>query len=225
MVSKNILFPVLSFAVVALALGLWAISHADREGKITVCVNPAGLLRLKASDGCKKNESALSWNGQQQKGGQLHLYDGNNQDLGVITEKNLSQYETYLPDKELALIVQVFSSHKLAVLSRSFYVFFDEPNCQGNAYGGNVHGQYPYEISRASGGRFFKGTDDFVGAIRTIKSETHIAIEHHPDNGIAYDFTMECNNQGPEERHVYKLQEIDAPFSEPLVWPPRIVSE
>jgi hypothetical protein len=167
----------------------------------------------------------LSWNGQQQKGGQLHLYDGNNQDLGILTDNEQSFYRTYLPDKGLALRIRVLLSRKLAVLSGSSRIFFDEPNCQGNAYGGEVQGQYPFEISRASEGRYYKGTEDFDGALRTVKSETRLSFTPHPINSQPYEFTMECINQEPEERHVYKLEEIDAPFSEPLAWPPRIVSE
>jgi hypothetical protein len=69
MISKNISYPVLGLAVVALALGLWSVTQAigDAE-KIVVCVSKAGDMRMNGEGKCKKNEREVSWNVAGEKG-------------------------------------------------------------------------------------------------------------------------------------------------------------
>jgi hypothetical protein len=69
MVSKKVFFPVLSFTVVALGLGLWSITQAVGESEIiTACVSKTGALRLKGEETCKAHESEMSWNVKGERG-------------------------------------------------------------------------------------------------------------------------------------------------------------
>jgi hypothetical protein len=69
MFFKNISYPVLGLAVVALVLGLWSITQAVGETEvITACVSKSGALRLKGEEACKANESEVSWNVKGERG-------------------------------------------------------------------------------------------------------------------------------------------------------------
>ena len=148
--SKKISVLILSVAIIF--AGVWTYTKAE-GGEISVCVKKSGLVYVIGSSfrkqDCKKNDSLLSWNvaGPQgpkgdkgDPGPSLHLFDANDQDLGVLIGTRLGvpvtvEYIAFLPAQGLKI---AFSNTGLTALffpvNLERNVAFEGNDCNGNAY-------------------------------------------------------------------------------------------
>src|SRR5262245_54801041 len=88
---------IITLAIV-LIIGIWTFTSAAGD-EIFGCVGKTGALRIVQSlAGCTKNETPLSWNKEGVQGpkgdsgpagSSFHLFDANNQDLGIVLDADL----------------------------------------------------------------------------------------------------------------------------------------
>ncbi|MEK9185475.1 MAG: hypothetical protein AAB863_01745 [Patescibacteria group bacterium] len=139
---------VLVFAIIIVFAGAWAYTKAAGE-QVSMCVKHNGLSYIigenfKLAD-CRENDSLISWNttgpqgpkgdkgdkgdmGERGPAGlQLHLYDGNNQDLGILVGRS----STYLPT--LAVVADFdlgYGTFRPTVAD----LFYEQADCQSTPF-------------------------------------------------------------------------------------------
>ena len=133
----------------------------------------------------------------------LHLYDANNQDLGILLNSNdglALQFTTYLPEKEIFL--EMRQNYGNIFLFEATSIYYLEQNCNGLPYTNNLGN--PHKALKAYANRIFKytGEDIIVGQQPLSVLET----------------TTGCQNSLPGAGALYPLEEITLPFSLPLAW-------
>ncbi|MDD3887431.1 MAG: hypothetical protein PHN19_01520 [Patescibacteria group bacterium] len=136
-------------------------------------------------------------------GMQLHVYDANNQDLGILVDASLRFYnnvgvrtfDIYIPSLKKFLYID-------ADLNSSLTVYFSDANCTGSAF--ITDGPLDdFRVLRVFGDRYF---------VKNGNQKQSVSIASFTPNGGACE-----SNVGIAER--YLLEEVTVPFSEPLTLP------
>lgn len=140
-------------------------------------------------------------------GSQLHLFDANGQDLGILinAEANASYFRTYIPTEFVFLNFDQSRNSSSISVTPTGTIYFHLENCIGTPYAGgpgNPHGAI------LTHGRLFKYTDDSI-----VYGPVSVSVLE-PDG---------CHNQ-QFGAGGYPLQEISLPFSLPLAWPLEVKS-
>jgi len=217
------------FIGLSLVLGLWAYTKANGE-EITVCVRRNGLMHV-IGEGfrrteCRRNETLLSWNiggekgekgdtGEKGEDGEdgtdLHLFDADGQDLGVLLDVDTSDNDTHVYTAFLPSIglieVKTKNNESILSLQSKFGVFFTDVDCSGNAF--TILSYSGHLMNKISDGRYF-----------TASSSTSEIL-----TGVSLDDTNKCVaiNSGTSTIG-FLLKEVVLPFTEPLAWPLEIKS-
>jgi hypothetical protein len=236
---RNIFIPtIITISVLVLALGLWTITRANGD-EIKVCVNRLGLMFV-LGEGfreteCWRGETLLSWNKQGPPGPKgekgdkgdpgiasaLHLFDANDQDLGILVGVHDSpdQFTTYLPGiKALVKFVQNLNTAELD--DSSLTVYFTELDCTGTAFATGVRPMALLRVEGSSTTPIFNG--DYVTKLSDINPSDALAAKSRtwpqPDG---------CrNNAGsPGATDQVLVQFVTLPFTEPLAWPLEIKAD
>lgn len=220
-----VIFGIISLAVLGFGAFVWA-----EGGVITVCVTDTGLLRLIDSEpgiqaaNCKKT---LSWNIQGEKGDkgdkgdtglqgpagqQLHLFDGNGQDLGI----SRGDTKTYLPTLGVLAEFYISGQQVVTMLTRGGGdLFFDQPDCAGAVYVRMGQNGTPEQIQAV-----FAMNPDFPGRFRIVPgSQFGSFVSRSYPSGDA----RRCINSTATQMG-WLLEPVTFPFVEPLAYPLRIVS-
>ncbi len=146
-------------------------------------------------------------------GNSFHLYDANNQDLGMILNSELydgsitPHFTTY--DSSNGVILEFQTNPKkqtVYMITQNNYpgVYFDGSNCTGNPYAWPTSENEPTTITQANG-QFYKFTSD-KGSVQKLLSYF---------DGFSCQ-TLSSNNQ---INFVYSLTPINLGFKQNLVWP------
>lgn len=144
----------------------------------------------------------------------FHLYDGSNQDLGVLISANvydnLKRYTTYLPSLGVLANLEVDFRNRTVTLTAGMNggIFFSGSNCTGTAYSRNQSGASIdwHQIIKV-GPRYF-----------TYRGSSQ-------QNVVSYSYLESiCQNTNQESSQGYIMQEIYLPFGV-LYWPAKIVTQ
>lgn len=143
------------------------------------------------------------------KGFSFHVFDGANQDLGIMIDFTPNGYNTYLPDQDLVLRFET-RSNGIATLEATYAggTYYPDDNCAGVAFAENVlNGQ---QLFRGSAMPYYRA---LVGspAIRNFRSRSELSSG--------------CHNEIGTFQHSYLVQLVTLPFTQPLIWPLRIGEE
>src|SRR3989344_4512667 len=138
----------------------------------------------------------------------FHVYDGNNQDLGVLINAdvygNLKTYTTYLPSLRVLVGFEVDFRNRTVNLTAGMNggIFFSGSNCAGTAYSRNQsNSSIDWHQIIKVGSRYF-----------TYKGSSQ-------QNIISYSYMdPTCKNTSEESSQGYLMQEIYLPFGA-TVWP------
>lgn len=217
-----------------LVLGLWSFTRAT-TGEIFGCVGPSGILRILNSGSCKQNETPISWKAQGEKGEQgepgeqgipgengkdgldgkggvdgkdgtdLHLFDGNNQDLGILTSEEFPRFWTFLPTENVVLrFVQNGNNHTASLDITNTGFVFTQPACAGTPYS-SLESTYPNGILKTVNG-FYRFTSDPAVNIDVQSSM-------NADGSCVANFsTVKAT----------PVEQVTLPLSFPLAWPLQI---
>lgn len=170
---------------------------------------PIGLTGLQGEKGGKGDEGLQGLRGP--SGTSFHLFDNNNQDLGIFMYNDNANKTSYTFIKEVDGIMSLGdwdTDNRLAPAGLINTTYFSGLNCTGQAYvrNFNKHHQSILKMAISSGPRFFKqrkGDSPASGSTLSVnlggnlcKAETH-------------DFTNE----------LFPLDEITLSITEPLALP------
>ena len=108
-----------------------ALSHGGTPPRIRTCVGPSGHVRL-AHGACQRWERPLSW----QRGGGVWLHDAEGRPLGRSIADPVGAW-VYVERGGLRVRLDPISG---TVRSPESIISFDEPDCQGNGFGGFAPG-------------------------------------------------------------------------------------
>ncbi len=141
----------------------------------------------------------------------FHVYDGNNQDLGVLINAdvygNLKTYTTYLPSLGVLAGFEVDFRNRTVKLTAGMNggIFFSGSNCTGTAYSRNQSG----------------ATIDWHQIIKV--GSRYFTYRGSPQqNVVSYSYVESiCQNTSEESSQGYVMQEINLPFGA-TVWPLKI---
>ncbi len=206
-----------SIILAVVALGFLVYVKAT-DGVITVCVGQNGLMYF-VGEGitgtkCDGKGKIVSWNIQGPPGPpgppgrELHLYDANGQDLGLLID-SVAYSRARLTTLSSGYFVEFYQDDVSKSVSwrggESQRVYFDNGNCVGNVYIVETPG--PGYFIRVAG-RFFDTPSPDLQFGLTLRS-------HFDPNG-------ECVNESTD--HGVPAREISNPFpfGDPLAWPLRI---
>ncbi|TSC69148.1 MAG: Collagen triple helix repeat-containing protein [Parcubacteria group bacterium Gr01-1014_66] len=134
----------------------------------------------------------------------LHLFDGNGQDLGILTYSGVSSFTTYFPEiKALGEFSQGVSTAKWKYSETSAQqIYYSEPFCSGIAYVGNFQ---PMEIRRAVPS----------GYVTSIASTTGT----HFIQSLSILTGNRCSNNAFLLENSAEAKFVTLPFGEPLAFP------
>jgi hypothetical protein len=198
---------------------------------VTACVNnKTGATRIISFLGgdCAKTETKMVWNTQGAKGdagekgdkgdagdtgpagAQLHLYDANDQDLGILTSGKLGDgYSTYLSDP--AVFVLFENNDNAITFNRTvpteLRLYFEEENCSGQAF---TFGIKPLELFAAEGGGYI------VWTANINPSQSKLALSYLSSTGCVN------NRESAGAGRQVLIKYVDLSFNLPLAWPLRI---
>jgi len=154
-------------------------------------------------------------------GASLRLEDGNGQDLGIFIDADIhsgsadTYYYTYVENVGVITEFRVQNNiYEVTHRGAGFYggIFFENADCQGTAMMRSSSGMDPQRMAVATINgerRYFQGTASDWG-MGTSKS---------------YFDGATCNNTSDETRQHWRLEEVHMPFTEPVAYPLRVVSE
>lgn len=223
----------LSIIAASLLLIFLLLNSAQATGaQILGCVAKEGVLRIigmgSRKEKCNKNETLISWNSEGQIGlegpqgpkgdtgangenaTELHLYDTNNQDLGIVIDADpSSKFISFNKDLGVSLI---FSAQDATLLPLHLKLGFEGSDCTGMPFellNRNKIPLTPSTLVISSDSRYFRA----VGSTHAQSGSSYLN-----DVGI-------CENGATTTISTYSLQNIILPFSEPVAWPLHINSE
>ncbi|MDP3772516.1 MAG: collagen-like protein [bacterium] len=225
--------------IASMGFSVWRYTQAAGD-EITICVKKNGLVHVigegfKRAD-CKKNESLLSWNmegpqgpkgdkgdqGEQGTKGdaglagknssQLHLFDNNGQDLGILLGIGGGGFTTYLPSLDI-------------------YVLFglNESIRDSNSLRVGTLGNLIYKTPNCTGPQFVENGD--LNPLGLISDNTHThffrALYNTTQRILADEGTSRLTSSGCISLHgnylfLTDIEEISLPFHEPLTLPIQI---
>jgi len=143
-------------------------------------------------------------------GQQLHLYDANGQDLGILIESGQSPaivrwHNVLVADLGLiATIEERGHPQNIAKVYGNVPIYFTQLNCTGNTFVGNPIDHYTV-VKNTPLSKYFK----FVG---TVAPSTTIFPSWIGDSG-------NCQNSLMGLSSTFQVEEINLSFTEPLAWP------
>jgi hypothetical protein len=221
----------LTFSCAALLLTFFAASWGwlYAEGaEIKACANDRGVIYM-VGDGfaktqCAKNEKLISWNVSGAQGPQgekgdkgdkgepgeegrvLHLFDRNDNDLGIYVgfKESINGRTAFVPSLGGIVEYEVNNSPsgQSIALKPAAVLYYLEPDCQGQSYVGDPYS--PQIIIKAQGHtRFFKVSADLPQGNVTAKSRLE---------------STGCSN-GDAVAHITRVEEVSLPFPYPPAWP------
>lgn len=218
---------VLCVLIILLAVPLQNPPTLAEEGVINACVNKDGNIKIIGPEfknqQCSRNWKPLSWNiqgvqgpiGQQgpqglqgHSGLNLHLFDGNDQYLGIFLSLNQEMFTTFLPQEN---VIIDFSKHYNnfgdVIRLRQEEIQFTEVNCSGNPY--TIRTSVAADtLMKAAQGLYYKVTTDPVVVL--------ITTSRMNSGG--------CNNTSSRDS-LRRLEQVSIPFTEPVAWPLEIRTE
>lgn len=152
---------------------------------------------------------------------QLHLYDANDQDLGILVDTDGSTYRTYLSNLNVVIgfrsfTIQETNPHTVSINSPGGQsIAFNQHDCMGQLYvEALANGTESWGLQQV-----YK-YPDLDGYYRRIPNASTIDLAYSsiswPVNG--------CTNNPTSSvvQPFYPLEEIELPFEEPLAWPLQI---
>ena len=245
----------LALATLLLVIGgvlLWGYSRATGE-TITVCVKKTGLIYVigegfKRTD-CKTGDTLLTWNAEGPEGPQgpqgpqgaagmnVHLVDGNGQDLGLLIDAdpygpafrcfgftgsvctsftpNLKTYRTFVSSANVIVPVRGNARTQTAevdpITNRT--VFFSGSNCTGTAFVATSDGSFDVSTNmllRTTGPRYFA----YIGGSTVASPSAQSVLPGQP-----------CLNTSTTTPTAFTVQEVSLSFTEPIAWPLKIQSQ
>jgi len=149
-----------------------------------------------------------------------HVYDSNDQDLGILIDADVypsvdydrQLYKTFLLEQGVFLPIESnIRSNSIALIMGSYGgVFFEQRDCTGTAFSRNQSSASigTHMLVKVTGPRYFKYNDSNL--------VQHVSNSYIPFVGQA------CTNTGEESSNGYTLEEVLLPFIEPLQWPLKI---
>lgn len=217
-----------TFGIVGLFALLAVVAVAVIDTEVNACVNnKTGSVRILNFIGgqCSKSETSLVWNKQGPAGPQgiqgdkgdkgdpgtngssLHLYDANNQDLGILIDMQSTWatfFVTYLPVQRMFLSFgQNRDSLSVNVGPAYFGLYFLQENCEGTPYVNDSGNPMGAVISH--GNRAFRYTNEDV-----LHGGQPLSTLEYPTG---------CLNSLAGAGTLYPMEEITLPFTLPLAWP------
>ena len=187
-----------------------------------------GLQGLKGDKG-EKGDSGTGGG----SGSQLHLYDANNQDLGIVVDHVGNQgYNSFITSIES--FVEFEGSRRLgagahagdpnhhyeAYIVNNGNIFYLLPDCAGIPYSGDIASQPQNTIFiGGSTNRMFKTTDGLI--TRNIEVTNAGEVPGHLIMSYLSSSTGCANNPSASYQvpSFVPLEEISLPFTLPLAWP------
>lgn len=145
--------------------------------------------------------------------GALHLFDGNNQDLGLLIQANrpASVFITYLQNQNVLLEIRNnsdTSNHAPFIVTSNSNIYYSGPDCTGTPYSGE--GSPSASVVTFVGNRLFRFTNG--------SSNNHFLSTLIGDPGNGHG----CVNGQAPVTSLSPLEEIPMPISLPLAWPLRV---
>jgi len=217
--------------VLAVMLGLWGYIQANGEG-ITLCVRRSGSVSVEGfgfrSEGCRRGETEITLNGGgEQAGADLHLFDGDGQDLGILVDVKTSfqarppflpdDYAAFNPDLNAFLFFANVAPEPSLVSPLATFLY-DGEDCTGTQFISfffeerTFNPQTVYEDVALSP-LLFKPVISEPLADRTAVSQTD------PVLGCVATSTPKLIP------NTLRMEEIFVPFTEPLAYPLEVKSQ
>ena len=222
----------------------WTYSHATSGEIVGCVAKNGILRILgeeTKKDSCKENEKQISWNSegtpglQGVKGDQgeqglrgekgetgergaaglgLHLFDANNQNLGLLIQASASgdSFTTFIESTRIFVSIRQNrdnndpGSADIGGLTGAVYFLWQ--NCQGEPYT-SQRGSPPGIVVSSSGRRFFK----YTAAAAVLGTNPRSQLD-----------SQGCINGQHSVTELYPLEELPQPFNFPLKWPFEIKS-
>lgn len=242
----NIVVPFALILVVSV-FGAWGYASAVGD-QITICAKKSGLVYVIGEDfkrkDCKATDQLLSFNVSGPKGDKgdvgprgpagesgegLHLYDADDQDLGIFLDHDLyiSGYTFTTYEQEIELPLSFISSTAWGPatlqVSGGNVVKFTELNCAGQAFTENQ--DFPFQklwriTTRNEANdvtsRYFTSSH-FTQAGNEILG---LSVLYSDGSGSTVENNGKCENIiDPMSSIGFPLTEVNLPFTEPLAWP------
>ncbi len=146
----------------------------------------------------------------------LHLFDANNQDLGILLgSNNGGEYQIYIPSLKLTTILQSKDNPnpKYIQLIPEHWgdtIEFEDTNCTGVAVSGYASVNSITQKSSVNGVTHYYRAVPVPNNLQKILSRL--------------DIYGTCTALDQDENISWQLEEIILPFTEPLIWPLHIQS-
>ena len=147
-----------------------------------------------------------------QNGNTLHLYDGNNQDLGLIVSTDVSNYITYIPQSNVSVQIKADDVAK-SIGVYTFYntVTFEDVNCGGAAFASQRNPKSIKNLIQVTG---------LIGGINRYYRYESTSPIHQITKSLVNSSSGCANLDGGADFYPnFALQEVALPFTEPLAWP------
>ena len=167
------------------------------------------VLLLGLGQTSNHNQQASAQSALASVGRQLHLFDGNNQDLGIVLTAGGTGvgFNTYIPSQDVKLSFSQSNNPGSVVLEPNREsIYFINSDCTGTPYSHNAYD--PQRVTRDGLGRFYK---------YTIDPQTTLFIRSQLDTN-----PPTCNLINSNLSQLYHLAPITAPVTLPLAWPLRV---
>lgn len=138
--------------------------------------------------------------------GDLHLYDANNLDLGLLVSVgdpvNANRFVSYLPDSDIFLEFRQDSETRTIYMHNlGSPLYFSSENCTGTPHSPNNGNPGATLVSHTN--RVFK----FTGQEKVLGNDSWSRLTNGCENGQGF------------YGYYYPVEEISLPFSLPPVWP------
>lgn len=171
------------------------------------------------ADGVRGPEGQRGPQGEQGIPGiQLHLFDGNEQDLGILID--FARYTSYLPDLDLFVEFSESGNFDQGVdvrLVRGGNVWFGGPNCTGQMFveGNDVASSRLYRSIHSR-------NPEVYGYSRIASDQSVDLILSSRQND---DPVNPCTIYEPRDQrvqHYFPVEPVELPFQEPIAWPLKV---
>lgn len=148
-------------------------------------------------------------------GKSFRLVDGNNQDLGVLLDAEITMNErfvSYLENQDIIMgfYSDVYQRKATAIMMGNCgMLYYKEANCKGNIYCDEVVA--PHKVMKMFGSKYFKASNNSMEAITSYSRHSSSGVCENLPAGLA--------------KNVQLIHEISLPFTEPLAYPLEIISQ
>ena len=181
--------------------------------QVTACARPNGDIYLIGPNfsrqSCQGQQVQISWPTLAGAPKQLHLYDGNNQDLGIVLsgsgqQSSLQVYSVYVPAHGLVIDYGVGGPEEISAnIVSANHVYYSNSDCTGQAFAVFNDGQSGMiymtpQMLIGVGGRYFKKEVEMHPMNAYERRVIHAALTEYPD------ITTESVGEEPQRRVVIK---------------------